>query len=78
MSVLGVAVFSVPMLSYVAYSINHGYNTLESITRTHDAATIRNMIHSARGDFERSSFLLAPFSWIPVDRVDAVAKISAG
>lgn len=77
-SVLGVAVFSVPMLSYVAYSINHGYNTLESITRTHDAATIRNMIHSARGDFERSSFLLAPFSWIPVDRVDAVAKISAG
>lgn len=77
MSVLGVVVFSVPMLSYVAYSLNHGYATLESITRAHDPQTIRNMIHSARGDFERSSFLLAPFSWIPVDRVDTIAKISA-
>ena len=36
------------------------------------------MIRSARGDFERSSFLFAPFSWIPMDRVDTVRRASAG
>ena len=36
------------------------------------------MIRSARGDFERSSFLFAPFSWIPIASIDTVARASAG
>ncbi len=69
-------VFSVPALSYVTYALSHGYETLEKIAHTRDPSTIRTLIRSARGDFERSSFLLAPFSWIPVDKVDTVDKIA--
>ena len=36
------------------------------------------MIRSARGDFERSSFLFAPFSWIPLDSLDTVHRASIG
>lgn len=78
MSVVGFLVFSIPVLSYVAYALSHGYQTLEAIADIRDPQTIRSMIHSARGDFERSSFLFAPFSWIPMERVDTVRRASAG
>ena len=71
-------VFSVPILSYVAYALNHGYTTLEHLAENRDITTIRNMIRSARGDFERSSFLLTPFSWIPLEQVDMIHRASAG
>jgi hypothetical protein len=75
---VGFLVFSIPVLSYVAYALSHGYSTLEAIAGTRDPQIIRSMIHSARGDFERSSFLFAPFSWIPMDRVDTIRRVSAG
>lgn len=69
---------SVPMLSYVAYALGHGYTTLEHLADTREPTTIRDMIRSARGDFERSSFLISPFSWIPIDRIDTVRRATAG
>lgn len=70
-------IFSVPTLSYVVYALSHGYSTLEHLTDTRDINQVRSMIRSARGDFERSSFLLSPFSWIPVDQIDTVRRATA-
>lgn len=78
MSVLGFFIFSIPLLSYVTYALTHGYSTLESLAGMRNPATIRDTIRTARGDFERANFLLTPFSWIPLDRIDTVYRISAG
>ena len=78
MTLIGFFVFSIPMLSYVAYALSHGYETLQDLAGVRTPETIRTMIRSARGDFERSSFLFAPFSWIPIASIDTVARASAG
>ena len=78
MILIGFFVFSIPVLSYVAYALTHGYSTLEAIAGIRDPQAIRSMIHSARGDFERASFLFSPFSWIPIDHIDTVRRASLG
>ena len=78
MTLIGLLVFSIPVLSYVAYALSHGYQTLQDLAWVRTPETIRTMIRSARGDFERSSFLFAPFSWIPIASIDTVARASAG
>ncbi len=78
LTIIGILVFTIPVLSYIAYALNHAYSTLEHITDTRNPDTIRTMIRSARGDFERSNFLFTPFSWIPMDRIDVVQRLSAG
>ncbi len=77
-SLIAFFVFSIPVLSYVAYALSHGYETLQDLAGVRTPETIRTMIRSARGDFERSSFLFAPFSWIPIASIDTVARASAG
>lgn len=78
LSLIGFLIFSIPVLSYVAYALNHGYDTLQDLAGVRTPETIRTMIRSARGDFERSSFLFAPFSWIPIGYIDTVRRASAG
>ena len=78
MSLIGFFIFSIPVLSYVAYALSHGYQTLQDLAGVRTPETIRTMIRSARGDFERSSFLFSPFSWIPIASIDTVARASAG
>ena len=78
LTLVGFCVFSIPVLSYVAYALTHGYSTLEDLAGIRDPQTIRSMIHSARGDFERSSFLFAPFSWIPIAPIDTLHRASEG
>ena len=74
MAIVAFVIFSIPILSYVAYALNHGYTILEKIADTREPDIIRDMVRSARGDFERSSFLLTPFSWIPLTKVDSVYR----
>ncbi len=78
MTLIGFCVFSIPVLSYVVYALTHGYSTLEDLAGIRDPQTIRSMIYSARGDFERSSFLFAPFSWIPIAPIDTLHRASEG
>lgn len=73
-----ICLVSIPMLSYVAYALTHGYSTLESLAGVRESQTIKSVIRTARGDFERASFLFAPFSWIPLDRVDTVRRATLG
>ncbi|MBC7498070.1 DUF4012 domain-containing protein [Candidatus Gracilibacteria bacterium] len=76
--VVGLLVFSIPVLSYVAYALTHGYQTLQDLAGVRTPETIRTMIRSARGDFERASFLFSPFSWIPIGQIDTVRRSAAG
>lgn len=69
---------SVPMLAYVGYAVSHGYDTLEKIASSRDPNEIRSLVRSARGDFERSSFLFSPFGWIPVSQIDSVKRATNG
>jgi hypothetical protein len=77
MAIVAFVLFSIPILSYVAYALNHGYTILENLADQREPATIRDMVRSARGDFERSSFLLTPFSWIPLAQVDSIDRATA-
>ena len=78
LTIIGIFIFIIPVLSYVVYALNHGYSTLETITETRDPNTIRTIIRSARWDFERANFLFTPFSWIPLDQIDLIRRLSAG
>lgn len=62
------------MVSYIAYGLSRGYETLASLPRVSGVAEARARIHSARGDFERVHFLFLPFSWIPIDRIDTLDR----
>lgn len=61
-------IVSVPIVSYVVYAIGHGYTTLEHLADNRDPMQIRTLVRSARGDFERANFLIAPISWLPLLR----------
>ncbi len=76
-SLFAFAILSVPLLSYVVYALNNGYSILEQIADEREPQVIRTMIRSARGDFERSNFLLTPFSWIPLSQVDSIHRVTA-
>jgi hypothetical protein len=76
--IIGFFVFSIPVLSYVAYALTHGYQTLQDLAGVRTPETIRTMIRSARGDFERASFLFSPFSWIPMGQIDTVRRSAVG
>ena len=77
LAMVAFVIFSIPILSYVAYALNHGYTILEKLADIREPAIMRDMVRSARGDFERSSFLLTPFSWIPLNQVDSVRRATA-
>lgn len=62
----------------MAYALSHGYETLQALSAVRTPETIRTMIRSARGDFERASFLFAPFSWIAIGPIDTVRRASLG
>jgi hypothetical protein len=73
-----VVIVSVPIVSYVVYAIGHGYTTLEHLADNRDPMQIRTLVRSARGDFERSNFLIAPISWLPIAKIDAARRATAG
>jgi hypothetical protein len=60
------------MIGYVAYAVPHGYATLQSLITMRDPIEIRDHIHQVRGEFERSSFLWAPFAWIPISQIETI------
>jgi Protein of unknown function (DUF4012) len=58
-----------PVLWYVKFSVESGYQILQNLPQSHGIAEIRADIREARGYFERANFLFFPFSWIPNDTV---------
>jgi hypothetical protein len=65
---VGVASFfvvSIPLVFYIKYTVEHGYNALMNLRFATDIADIQRDAMTAKGDFDRAGFLFLPFSWIP-------------
>jgi hypothetical protein len=68
--VFTLVVTMVPILFFVKNSIENGYEKLLWLQNASNISEIRDIVDSARDDFERANFLFFPFSWIPSDTID--------
>lgn len=70
--------FVVPMLFFIKFSVENGYNRLLTLKDAKNITEVKNIIQSSRSDFERAEFLFLPFSWIPLETVDLVNRATSG
>jgi hypothetical protein len=76
--ILTLVVTMVPILLFVKYSVESGYEKLLSLRSATSMVEVHDTIHSARDDFERANFLFFPFSWIPSDTIDLADRATQG
>lgn len=69
-AVLTLIFLSVPILFYVKYNIEDGYNRLFALRNAENINQVKSEVLTARRNFERANFLFTPFSWIPFDIID--------
>lgn len=66
-----------PTIFFIKFSLENGMKTLLSLRDAKNISEVKKKIHSAKNDFDRARFLFLPFSWIPNDSVDMLARSTA-